>query len=113
MRVLKLALPAICVWVPQAREISIVSPALVVRTGSLTPPRIGSVAQGTAEDRRYGLTALSDGQIAVLVLVWLFAPLLPLLGSALPPELHAILTDSYATVAIALAITGRMLDKHK
>jgi len=60
-----------------------------------------------------GLAALSDGQIVVLVLVWLFAFVLPPLGSALAPELHTVLSDSYATFAIALAITWRLADKHK
>jgi hypothetical protein len=113
VRALKLALPPACAWVPQPREISIVSPALAVRRGSLASPRIGAVAQGTVEDRSHGLAALSDGQIAVLVLVWLYAVWLPWVGSRLPPELHGMLTDSYATVAIALGITWRILDKHK
>jgi hypothetical protein len=63
--------------------------------------------------RRRGLAELSDGEIAVLVLVWLYALVLPWLGSALPSELHAMLTDGYATFAIALAVTWRLLDKHK
>jgi hypothetical protein len=62
---------------------------------------------------RRGLAALSDGEIVFLVLVWLYALVLPWFGTALPPELHAMLTDGYATVAIALAITWRVLDKQK
>ena len=64
-------------------------------------------------DRPNRLAALSDGQIAFLVLVWLYAVWLPWVGSRLPPELHGMLTDSYATVALALTITWRMLDKRK
>lgn len=89
---------------------------------ALRPLRIvsdGDVATATETgsvevlDSPHGLAALSDGQIVALVLVWLFAVVLPLLGSALPPELHAMLSDSYATFAFALAITWRIRDKHK
>jgi hypothetical protein len=38
---------------------------------------------------------------------------LPWAGSRLPPELHGMLNDSYGTIAIALAISWRMFDKHK
>lgn len=48
-----------------------------------------------------------------LVLVWLYALVLPRLGTALPPELHAMVTDGYATIGIALAITWRTLDKKR
>ncbi len=64
-------------------------------------------------DSPTGLAALSDGQIVFLVLVWLYAFVLPWFGSALSPEFHAILSDHYATIAIALGITWRMLDKNK
>ncbi len=56
-----------------------------------------------------GWLPLSDGQIVVLALVWLFA----FVRSALPPELHAALTDSYTSFAIALAITWRIRDRAK
>ncbi len=65
------------------------------------------------DSRRRGLAGLSDGEIAFLVLVWLYALVLPWFGTALPPELHAMLTDGYATFAIALAVTWRLFDKHK
>ena len=113
VRVLKLTLPPFCAWVPEAKEISIPSPALVVRGGSLAPPRIDAVAQGTAKDRRRDLAALSDGEIVYLVLAWLYAVWLPWFGSRLPQELHGVLSDSLATFAIALAITWRIRDKHK
>ena len=113
VRVLKLTPPPVCAWVPQAKEISIVSPALVVRGGSLAPPRIGAVAQDTAGDRRHGLAALSDREIVFLVLVWLYAVWLPWFGSRLSPELHQMLSDNLATFAIALSISWRIIDKHK
>ena len=69
--------------------------------------------QGTVEKRPTGLAALSDGEIVVLVLVWLYAFVLPWFGAALPPEIHAMLSDGYATFALALGITWRILDKHK
>lgn len=59
------------------------------------------------------LAAWSDGEIVFLVLVWIYAVWLPWVGSRLPPELHGMLTDGYATVAIAFGITWRLLDKHK
>jgi hypothetical protein len=62
---------------------------------------------------RSGLAALSDGEILFLILVWLYALVLPWFGSALPPELHSMLTDGYATFALALAITWRLLDKKR
>jgi hypothetical protein len=71
---------------------------------------------GSAEvpdSRRRGLAGLGDGETAFLVLVWLYALVLPWFGTALPPELHAMLTDGYATFAIALAVTWRLLDMHK
>jgi hypothetical protein len=70
---------------------------------------------GTVEivpDRPSGVKALSDGEIVFLVLVWIYAVWLPWFGARLPPELHGMLSDSYGTIAIALAITWRRLDKH-
>ena len=72
----------------------------VTASGSVALPRM-----------RTGLAAMSDGQIAALVLVWLYAFMLPWFGAALPPEFHAVLSDHYATIAIALAITWRIRDK--
>lgn len=72
-----------------------------------------SAAQGTRKKRLRGLAELSDGQIVFLVFVWIYAVFLPWFGSALPPELHGMLTDGYATFALALAITWRMLDKKR
>jgi hypothetical protein len=69
--------------------------------------------QVTVEDRSKGLAALSDGEIVFLVLVWLYAFAAPWFGSKLPPQLHAMLSDSYATFALALAITWRIRDKPK
>ena len=65
------------------------------------------------DSRRLGLAALSDGEIVFLVLVWLYAFALPWFATRLPPEYHAMLTDDYATFAIALAITWRLLDKKR
>lgn len=96
----------------------------ITMSGSLTlrPMRFiadGDVATATESgavevlDSGRGLTALSDGQIVVLVLVWLFAFVLPVLGPDMPSKLHAVLTDSYATFALALAITWRVRDKQR
>ena len=95
--------------------------ATVTASGSLTLPPMVLVADGdvaTASENgtvevlsRGDLAALSDGQIVFLVLVWLYALVLPWVGSALPPEFHAVLSDGYATFALALTITWRMLDK--
>lgn len=97
----------------------------VTGSGSVALPPSRAVASGdvitvtetaavrVVPDRPNRLAALSDGQIAFLVLVWLYAVWLPWVGSRLPPELHGMLTDSYATVALALTITWRMLDKRK
>jgi hypothetical protein len=74
----------------------------VTASGSVTPPPL-----------RTGLAAMSDGQIVFLVLVWLYAFVLPWFGAALPPEYHAILSDHYATIAIALGITWQMHGKSK
>ncbi len=98
--------------------------ATVTASGSLTLPPMVLVADGdvaTASENgtvevlgsRGGLAALSDGQIVFLVLVWLYALVLPWVGSALPPEFHPVLSDGYATFALALTITWRMLDKRK
>ena len=84
---------------------------MFVRDGDMaTASESGSVRCPT---RAAALAGLSDGEIAFLVLVWLYALVLPWFGTALPPELHAMLTDGYATFAIALAVTWRLLDKHK
>jgi hypothetical protein len=88
------------------------SPTVFVSGGDMaTASESGPVE--VPDSRRRGLAELSDGEIAFLVLVWLYALVLPWLGTALPPELHAMLTDGYATFAIALAVTWRLLDKHK
>ena len=100
---------------PATLEVSVAIPTPTVITGSggVTLPKMRVSGQGTVENRRSGLAALSDGQIVFLVLVWLYAFVLPWFGSALSPEFHAILSDHYATMAIALAITWRLLDRHK
>jgi hypothetical protein len=98
---------------PVTIEVSVAFPAVIVASGGLVLSPMSIAGQGTVEDRPSGLAALSDGQIVVLVLVWLFASVLPLLGSALPPELQAMLSDSYATFAFALSITWRIRDKRK
>jgi hypothetical protein len=85
----------------------------VTASGSVALPPMSFSGQGTVEDRRSGLAALSDGQIVFLVLVWLYAFVLPWFGAAVPPEFHAILSDHYATTAIALGITWRIIDKNK
>ncbi len=85
----------------------------VTGTGNVALPPMWASGQMTVKDRPKGLAALSDGGIVFLVLVWLYALVLPWFGSAaLPPELHAMLTDGYATIAIALAITWRIRDEH-
>ena len=96
----------------------------ITMSGSLAMPPMGlagevdaaaamdSVAVEVAGSRR-GLSTWSDGEIVFLVLVWIYAVWLPWVGSRLPPELHGMLTDSYATVAIALAITWRIRDRHR
>jgi hypothetical protein len=109
--------------VPVARDVAVVgvpgtisveaATGEVTGTGSVAPPPMRAVGQGTVEKRPAGLAALSDGEIVFLVLVWLYAFVLPWFGAALPPEIHAMLSDSYATFALALAITWRILDKHR
>jgi hypothetical protein len=98
---------------PVTLEVSVAFPAAIVFSGSvaLRPARIAG--EVTVEGPTSGLAAFSDGQIVFLVLVWLYAFVLPWFGAALPPEFHAVLSDHYATIAIALAITWRMLDKNK
>lgn len=100
---------------PRTLEVSVAFPAPTVITGSgdVTLPKPSLSGEGTAGNRRSGLAALSDGQIVALVLVWLYAFVLPWFGSVLPPEFHAVLSDGYATFALALTITWRMLDKNK
>jgi hypothetical protein len=85
----------------------------ITAAGSMALPPMGFSGQGTVESRRRGRAALSDGETVFLILVWLYAVWLPWVGSRLPPELHGMLSDSYGTIAIALAITWRMFDKHK
>jgi hypothetical protein len=80
-------------------------------TGSAPTPQASIAGQMPVKRSQRGMAALSDGEIAALVLVWLYALVLPWFASALPPEFHAMLTDGYATFAIALAITWRLLDK--
>jgi hypothetical protein len=91
-----------------------VTPVVTITgTGSVALPRMRFSGQGTVENPPRCRAALSDGEIVFLVLVWLYAVWLPWVGSRLPPELHAMLSDSYGTIAIALAITWRLLDKRK
>jgi hypothetical protein len=85
----------------------------IAGSGGVVLPKMGLSGQGAVGNRRSGLAALSDGQIVFLVLVWLYAFVLPWFGAALPPEFHAVLSDHYATIAIALAITWRIRDKHR
>ena len=49
----------------------------------------------------------------VLVLVWLLTFGLPAAQQVLPAKAQSVLTNDYATFAIALAITWRILDKRE
>jgi hypothetical protein len=89
------------------------APVPIIGGGSLRLPRMGVSGRAAVKDRRSGLAGLSEAQIIFLVLVWLFAFVLPVLGPELPPKMHAVLSDSYATFALALAITWRMRDQNK
>lgn len=64
-------------------------------------------------DSRRGLVARIDGQTVAVVLVWLVAVALPWLATKLPPEKHEMLSDSYATFALALSVTWRIRDKNR
>jgi hypothetical protein len=111
-REFKLIPTPVAVWAPPPpREISMLTP--IVGSGSVALPRMGVAGQLTVEDRARGPAALNDGQIVVLVLLWLFAFVLPVLGPELPSPLHGVLSDSYATFALALSITWRIRDKTK
>ena len=92
---------------------AIPTPTVITGSGGVVLPKPSLSGQGTVENRRSGLAALSDGQIVFLVLVWLYAFVLPWFGAALPPEFHAVLSDHYATIALALSITWRIRDKRK
>jgi hypothetical protein len=107
--------------VPAARDVVVTSvpgmvkveapPGEVPVTGGFALPPTGFAGQGTVEKRTADLAALSDGQIVFLILVWLLAVVLPLLATVLPPEAHEVLTDSYATFALALTVTGLITGK--
>jgi hypothetical protein len=64
--------------------------------------------KATDELSRQG-RAVRAGHLLALVLVWLLAFFLPVIGHLLPPEVQSVLTDEYATLALALGIT--MLDQ--
>jgi hypothetical protein len=98
---------------PQTVAGSVAIPTPIVGSGSLALPRVGFSGQGTVENRAGGLAALSDGQVVFLVIVWLFAVIVPVLGSALPLAFHALLSDSVATFAFALSVTWRIRDSSK
>jgi hypothetical protein len=87
--------------------------ATVTASFDLALPPMRFSGQATVKDRPRGFAALSDGEKAAFVLVWLYAIWLPWFGSRLPPELHGMLTDAVTNFALALAISWRMLDKHK
>jgi len=85
----------------------------ITATGSLALAPMGMSGQATVKDRPRGFAAFSDGEKAAFVLVWLYAIWLPWFGYRLPPELHGMLTDAVTNFALALAVSWRMLDKHK
>lgn len=66
--------------------------------------------KATDELSRQG-RAVRAGHLLALVLVWLLAFFLPVIGHLLPPKVQSVLTDEYATLALALGITWRMLDQ--
>lgn len=92
---------------------SLTGSGTLTASGSVTAPMPRVAGQLRVEEHPRGLAALSDGEKAALVLIWLYAVWLPWFGSRLPPELHAMLSDSYGSIAIALAITWQLLEKHK
>src|ERR1039457_6677000 len=91
---------------------SVTGVGTVTASGSVAMPPMRTAGQMTVKNRSSWIVGLSDGQLVFLVLVWLIAFVVPLLPD-LPPKLHATLSDSYATLALALAITWRIRDKHK
>jgi hypothetical protein len=93
--------------------ISMSAAATVTSSINLALPPMRVSSQRTVVKRPRGLAVPSDGQIVFLVLVWLYALVLPWMARRLSAECHDMLNDGYAAVAIALAITWRALDKHK
>ena len=91
---------------------AIPTPTVITGSGGVVLPKPSLSGQGTVENRRNGLAALSDGQIVFLVLAWL-TPSAALVRGGLPPEFHAVLSDHDATIALALSITWRIRDKRK
>jgi hypothetical protein len=112
IRELKLVMP-VAIQVRRPIQLSIAQPAQIVGSGSVTLPRMGVTGQLEVGDRPSRSAVRIDGQIVVLVLVWLFVFVLPLMGPDLPPKLHTMLSDSYGTFALALAITWRIRDKQR
>jgi hypothetical protein len=95
-------------------------PPIVTVTATFPVRVIEAADYGTAtEDARVEvrrdarLAGLNAGQVLVLVLVWLFTFGLPAAQLVLPPKAQSVLTNDYATFAIALAITWRILDKRE
>jgi hypothetical protein len=104
---------------------SIIGVGTVTGSGSVALPPMRVVADGDVItftetesvkvilDRSTGLAALTDGQIVFLVLVWLYAFMLPWFGAALPQEFHSVLNDFYGTFSLALSITCLVVTKNK
>jgi hypothetical protein len=92
---------------------SVVAVSAITGSRSVALPPMRTSGQMTVKERPKGLAARSDGEIVFLVLIWLYALVLPWWATRLPPEYHSMLTDSYATSGLALTITLYVRDKHK
>jgi hypothetical protein len=65
----------------------------------------------SAKVGRAGVVGMSSGMILLLVFIWLAAVGLPIAQAELPATGQDVATNEIATIALALAVTWRILDK--
>ncbi len=94
-------------------SVSIPTPTVITGSGSVALPKMSLSGQGTVENRRSGVAALSAGQILALALIWVVAYVLPIYLYSQSSTPSTLIEGDVAAFALAYDITCRILDKRK
>jgi hypothetical protein len=98
----------------QAVEARVVLDAdtITLSEGSSVIPLV-DIVELSARASRDGIAGFSIMQVLALVLVWLLSVGSPVVQVALPPEAQTVVSNEYATLGIAIAITLLIVQNRK
>jgi hypothetical protein len=77
------------------------------------PEKTEDLERASAKIRSAGVVGMSPGMLLLFVFMWLVALGVPVAQAELPTMDQAVGTNEMATVALALALTWRIIDKRR